>query len=86
MKITSFQLVRWITSQGCINSLSFLTMTPLFYLHIRRVLLHAHPVQHAYTLVLPLVSDIIDDSIHSDYVHGNKQVEQEDKKPTLKLQ
>jgi hypothetical protein len=47
---------------------------------------HAPPVQHAYTLVLPSVSDIIDDSIHSDYVHGNKQVVHPDKKPTLKLQ
>jgi hypothetical protein len=34
--------------------------------------LHATPVQHAYTLVLPSVSYIIDDSIHSDFVHGNK--------------
>jgi hypothetical protein len=33
---------------------------------------HAPPVQHAYTLVLPLVLDIIDDSIHSDSIHGNK--------------
>jgi hypothetical protein len=48
--------------------------------------LHATPVQHAYTLVLPSVSDIKDDSIHSDYVHGNKQVVHPDKKPVLKLQ
>jgi hypothetical protein len=31
-------------------------------------------VQHEYTLVLPSVSDIRDDSIHSDSVHGNKKV------------
>jgi hypothetical protein len=36
--------------------------------------LHATPVQHAYTLVLPSVSDIKDDSIHSDSIHGNKKV------------
>jgi hypothetical protein len=48
--------------------------------------LHAPPVKHAYTLVLPLVSDIRDDSIHSYYVHGNKQVVQLDKKPTFKFQ
>jgi hypothetical protein len=48
--------------------------------------LHAPPVQHAYTLVLPSVLDIIDDSIHSDFVHGNKKVVQPDKKPTLRLQ
>jgi hypothetical protein len=48
--------------------------------------LHAPLVQHAYTLVLPLVSDIKDDSIHSDYVHGNKQVVQPNKKPAPKLQ
>jgi hypothetical protein len=42
--------------------------------------LHALPVQHAYTLVLPSVSHIRDDSIHSDFVHGNKQVVQPDKK------
>jgi hypothetical protein len=48
--------------------------------------LHATPVQHAYTLVLPSILDIKDDSIHSDFVHGNKQVVQLDKKPTLKLQ
>jgi hypothetical protein len=34
--------------------------------------LHAPPVQHAYTLVLPSVLDIRDDSIQSDSVHGNK--------------
>jgi len=28
-------------------------------------------VQHADTLMLPSVSDIKDDSIHSDFVHGN---------------
>jgi hypothetical protein len=48
--------------------------------------LHAPSVQHAYTLVLPLVSDIRDVSIHSDYVHGNKHVVHPDKKPMLKLQ
>jgi hypothetical protein len=48
--------------------------------------LHAPPMKHAYTLVLPLVSDIRDDSIHSDYVHGNKKVVNPDKKPTPKLQ
>jgi hypothetical protein len=37
-------------------------------------ILHAPLVQHAYTLVLPSVSEIRYDSIHSDYVHGNKQV------------
>jgi hypothetical protein len=47
--------------------------------------LHAPPVQHAYTLILPSVSDIRDDSIHSDSVHGNKKVVQPDKKPMLKL-
>jgi hypothetical protein len=36
--------------------------------------LHAPPVQHAYTLILPLVSDIRDNSMHSDSIHGNKQV------------
>jgi hypothetical protein len=48
--------------------------------------LHAPPVQHAYTLLLPSVSDIRYDSIHSDYVHGNKKVVQPDNKPTSKLQ
>jgi hypothetical protein len=47
---------------------------------------HAPPVQHAYTLVLPSVSDIRDDFIHLDFVHGNKKVVQLDKKPVLKLQ
>jgi hypothetical protein len=42
-------------------------------------------VQHAHTLVLPSISDIKYDSIHSDYVHGNKKVVQPDKKTTLKL-
>jgi hypothetical protein len=50
------------------------------------ITLHAPLVQHAYTLVLPLVLDIRDDSIHSDFVHGNKQVVKPNKKPTLKLQ
>jgi hypothetical protein len=35
---------------------------------------HAPSVQHAYTLVLPSVSDIRYDSIHSYSVHGNKKV------------
>ena len=48
--------------------------------------LHAPPVQHAYTLVLPSVSDIRDDSIHLDSIHGNKKVVQPDKNPGLKLQ
>jgi hypothetical protein len=48
--------------------------------------LHASPVQHVVTLVLPSVPDIRDDSIHSDSVHGNEQVVQPDKKPTPKLQ
>jgi hypothetical protein len=34
--------------------------------------LHAPRVKHAYTLMLQLVSYIRDDSIYSDYVHGNK--------------
>jgi hypothetical protein len=48
--------------------------------------LHAPPVQHAYTLILPSVSDIRNDSIHSDSVQGNKRVVQPDMKPTSKLQ
>jgi hypothetical protein len=48
--------------------------------------LHAPPMQHAYTLVLPSVSNIGDDSIHSYFVHGNKKVVQLDKKPVPKLQ
>jgi hypothetical protein len=48
--------------------------------------LHAPLVQYAYTLVLPSVSDIRDDSIHSDSIHGNKKVVQLDNKPTPKLQ
>jgi hypothetical protein len=46
---------------------------------------HAPPVKHAYTLVLPSVSDIRDDSIHSDYVHGNKKIVQLDKNLMPKL-
>jgi hypothetical protein len=46
------------------------------------IILHAPPVQHSYTLVLPSILDIRDDSIHSDFVHGNKQAVQ----PALKLQ
>jgi hypothetical protein len=48
--------------------------------------LHATPVKHTYTLVLPSVSDIRDDSIHSDYVHGNKKVVHPGKNPVPKLQ
>jgi hypothetical protein len=48
--------------------------------------LHAPPVQYAYTLVLPSVSYIKYDSIHSDYVHGNNQVVHRDKNPTPKIQ
>jgi hypothetical protein len=48
--------------------------------------LHEPLVKHAYTLVLPSVSDIRDDSIHSDFVHGNKQVVHPDMKPASKLQ
>jgi hypothetical protein len=45
-EIPLLQLVRWITSQGFINSLSFLMMTPIFYLHKRRVLcIHLHNMQ-----------------------------------------
>jgi hypothetical protein len=43
-----------------------------FILTHKECALHAPPVQHAYTLVLPSVSDIRDDSIHSEFVHGNK--------------
>ena len=50
----------------------------------KEITLHAPPVQHAYTLVLPSVSEFRDD-IHSDSVHGNKHVVQPDKKPVLKL-
>jgi hypothetical protein len=48
--------------------------------------LHAPPMQHAYTLLLPSISNIRDDSIQSYYVHGNKKVVQLDKKPVLKIQ
>jgi hypothetical protein len=48
--------------------------------------LHAPPMKHAYNLVFPSFSDIKDDSIHSNYVHGNKQGVHLDKKPALKLQ
>jgi hypothetical protein len=47
---------------------------------------HAPPLKHAYTLVLPSVSDIRDDSIHSDFVHGNKKVVHPNKKLVPKLQ
>jgi hypothetical protein len=59
--------------------------------------LHAPPVQHADTLVLPSVPDIRDDdSIHSDatysdsdskdFVHGVEKVVQPDEEPTPELQ
>jgi hypothetical protein len=48
--------------------------------------LHAPPVQHAYTLMLPSISDIRDASIHLDFVYGNKKVVHPDKKPASKLQ
>jgi hypothetical protein len=48
--------------------------------------LHAPPVKHAYTLVLPSVSYIKDDSINSDSIHGNKQVVHPDKNLLPKLQ
>jgi hypothetical protein len=57
-----------------------------FLLTHKEITLHAPPVQHAYTLVILLVLDIRDDSIHSDYVHENKQVVHPNKNPTLKLQ
>jgi hypothetical protein len=47
--------------------------------------LHAPLVQHAYTLVLPSVSDIRDDSMHSDSIHGNKKVVHLDNNPMPKL-
>jgi hypothetical protein len=47
--------------------------------------LHAPPVQHAYTLVLPSVSDIRDDSMQSYFIHGNKKVVHPDKNPVPKL-
>jgi hypothetical protein len=50
------------------------------------ITMHAPPLKHAYTLVLPSVSNIKNDSIHSDSVHGNKKVVQPDKKPTSNLQ
>jgi hypothetical protein len=48
--------------------------------------LHAPPVQHAYTPVLPMVSNIRYDSIHSYSLHGNKKVVHPYKKLVLKLQ
>jgi hypothetical protein len=56
-----------------------------FILTHKEITFHAPPLQHAYTLMLPLVSDIRDDSIHSNFVHGNKKVVQPDKKPSSKL-
>jgi hypothetical protein len=47
--------------------------------------LHAPLVQHVDTLVPPLVPNIKDDSIHSDSVHGNKQVVHPNKKLASKL-
>ena len=57
-----------------------------FLLTHKESTLHAPPLKHAYTLVLPSVSNIRDDFIHFDYVHGNKHVVHQDKKPTSKLQ
>jgi hypothetical protein len=48
--------------------------------------LHAPPVKLVATLVFPSILDIRDDSIPSNYVHGNEQVVQLDKKTTLTLQ
>jgi hypothetical protein len=45
-----------------------------FLITHKNITLHAPLVKHAYTLVLPSVSYIRDDSIHSYCVHGNKQV------------
>jgi hypothetical protein len=52
----------------------------------KEITLHAPPLKHAYTLILPSVSDIRDDSIHSDFVHGNKKVAHPYKNPVSKLQ
>ena len=52
----------------------------------KEIPLYAHPMEDAYTLVLPSVIDIKDDSIHSYSVHGNKKVVHPDKKPAPKLQ
>jgi hypothetical protein len=57
-----------------------------FILTHKESTLHAPPMQHEDTLVLPSVSDIRDESIHSNCVHGNKHVVQPDKKPTPKIQ
>jgi hypothetical protein len=57
-----------------------------FLLTHKESTLHAPPMKHAYTLMLLSVSNITDDSIHSDYIHGNRQVVQPNKKPALKLQ
>jgi hypothetical protein len=48
--------------------------------------LHVPLVQHAYTLVLPSVLELRDDSIHSYFVHGNKHVVQPYKNLVPKLQ
>jgi hypothetical protein len=47
--------------------------------------LHAPPLKHAYTLVLPSFSYIRDDSIHSDSVHGNNKVVHPNNKSVPKL-
>jgi hypothetical protein len=52
----------------------------------KEITFHAPPLKHAYTIVLPSVLDIRDDSIHSDSVHGNKKLVHLDKKPASKLQ
>jgi hypothetical protein len=57
-----------------------------FLLTHKEITFHAPPVKHAYTIVLSSFSDIIYDSIHSYYVHGNKQVVNPDKNLALNLQ
>jgi hypothetical protein len=57
-----------------------------FLLTHKQSTLHAPALQHAYTFLLPSVSDIIDDSIHSDFLHGNKKEVQPNKNPMLKIQ
>jgi hypothetical protein len=55
-------------------------------LSYKKTNLHSPPVQHAYTLFLPSVSDIRYDSIHLDSIHGNKQLVHPDKNSVSKLQ
>jgi hypothetical protein len=56
-----------------------------FLLTHKESTLHEPPVQHAETLVLPSILNIIDNSIHSDYVHGNEKIVQTNKETTSKL-